>query len=127
MADGFGAAYIGSMEFFSRLSPLRAYRDLRAFLAHRGPIEILFLVAAMGITLTLVWAFARDSAIPPTYRPNIIYVEQYRLDRSDAEIRAQQKVDAVAKEKRMAERRRRDLERQAGFKRLDDKLRSYGF
>ena len=115
------------MEFFSRLSPIRAYRDLRAYLADRGPVELLFLVAAMGITLTLIWAFARDSAIEPTYRPNIIYVEQYRQDRTDAEIVAQQKVDAVAKAKLIAERGRRAAERQAGFKRLDDKLRSYGF
>jgi hypothetical protein len=115
------------MRYFSRLSPVRAFKDLRVFFADRGPIELAFLVVAMGITLTLIWAFARDSSMEPVYRPDIIYVEQYTLDRTDDQIRAQQKIDAAEKEKLLAERRKRQEERQASFKRLDDKLKKYGF
>lgn len=115
------------MRYLTRLSPLRAYQDLRLFFADRGPIELGFLVLAMTITLSLIYAFARDSSIEAEYRPNIIYVEQYTLDRTDAEIVAQQKIDQVAKRKRMAEIDKRNAERQASFKRLDDKLKSYGF
>lgn len=114
------------MHFFSRLSPVRAYKDLRRFFADRGPVELGFLVVAMGITLTLIWAFAHDSNIESEYRPDIIYVEQYTLNRTDAEIIAQQKIDDAAKQQRLAEQRKRDAERQAAFKRLDDKLKSAG-
>ncbi|HEX8389030.1 MAG TPA: hypothetical protein VF636_08445 [Sphingomonas sp.] len=115
------------MDYLSRFSPVRAIRDLRRFLGTRQPYELGFLVLSMVVTLTLIWAFMRDSYAEPVYRPDIIYVEQYRLDRTDAEIMAQQKVDQAAKEKRLAERAKRQAERQAAFKRLDDRLESYGF
>ena len=38
------------MRFFSRFSPVIAYRDLRFFLGSRQPHELWFLVAAMAIT-----------------------------------------------------------------------------
>ena len=114
------------MEFFARLSPLRAYRDLRRFLAGREPYELGFLLLAMFVTGFFVYAFAYDGRIEEEYRPDIIYVEQYRLDRTDAEIAAQQKIDGAAKEKRLAERRRQELARQASFKKMDDKLKSMG-
>lgn len=115
------------MRRISRFSFLNAYKDLRLFFADRGPAELGFLVLAMVITLTLIWAFARDSRTEVAYRPNIIYVEQYDANRTDAEIVAQQKIDQVERDKIAAERARRDAERQAGFKRLDDKLKRYGF
>lgn len=114
------------MRYLSRMSPTRAFTDLRAFFAERGPIELGFLALSMLITLTLIYAFARDSSFEPEYRPDIIYVEQYTLNRTDAEITAQQKIDQAEKRKRMAEIERRAAERQAAFKRLDDKLKSYG-
>lgn len=115
------------MQYLSRLSPVRAYKDLRSFLADRGPAELGFLLLAMAITLGVIYAFAHDSNIESEYRPDIIYVEQYTMDRTDAQIQAQQKIDQVEKRKRMAEIEKRAAERQASFKRLDDKLRSYGF
>ena len=115
------------MRFLSRFSPTRAYKDLRLFFEDRGPIELGFLVLAMAITLTVLWAVVHDSRTEQVYRPDIIYVEQYTLNRTDAEIAAQQKVDQVARDKRMAEIRQKQAERQASFKRLDDKLKRYGF
>jgi hypothetical protein len=114
------------MQFFSRLSPLRAYQDLRRFFGARQPYELGFLLLAMIVTTFFVYAFAREGGGTEEYRPDIIYVEQYRLDRTDAEIVAQQKIDGAAKAKLLAERRRLELERQASFKRLDDKLKSVG-
>ena len=114
------------MQFFARFSPIRAYKDLRRFLIGREPYELGFLLLAMMVTGFFVYAFAFDGQIEQEYKPDVIYVEQYRLDRTDAEIAAQQKIDGAAKEKRLAERRKRELERQASFKRLDDNLRSVG-
>ena len=114
------------MRFFSRFSPTGAYKDLRLFFENRGPIELAFLGVALAITLTLIWAFAHDSRAEVVYRPDIIYVEQYGLNRTDAEIVAQQKIEQAERDKLAAARAKRDAERQASFKRLDDKLKRYG-
>jgi hypothetical protein len=114
------------MQFIARFSPIRAYRDLRVFLADRRPYELGFLVLAVGITSFLMWAFMKDSYSPRVYRPNIIYVQQWTLDRTDAEIRAAQKVDQAAKDKRLAaEKIEIDKHRQE-FKKLDDQMTKWG-
>jgi hypothetical protein len=115
------------MGFFSRLSPIRAFLDLRRYLQGRPPYELGFLLLAMAMTTGFIFVFARDSGTPAEYQPDIIYVEQYRLDRTDAEIAAQQKIDGAIKAKRVAEIEKRAAERRASFKRLDDKLRNAGF
>ena len=114
------------MRFFSRFSPVRAYRDLRFFLSQRQPYELGFLVLAMAITGFLIFAFAHDSYAEPVYRPNIIYVEQWSANRTDAEIIAQQKIDEPIRQKERAELKRLDDERRAGFRRLDEKLKRWG-
>ena len=38
------------MRYFRRFAPVRAYKDLRYFLATREPYEYWFLIAAMAIT-----------------------------------------------------------------------------
>jgi hypothetical protein len=114
------------MGLFSRFSPLAAYRDLRFFLSNRQPHELWFLIAALGVTSGLVYAFARDSYAEPVYRPKIIYVEQWSADRTDAEIIAQQKIDAPIKARALAEQKKREEETRASFKRLDDKMTAMG-
>ena len=114
------------MQFFARLSPLRAYQDLRVFLAQRQPYELGFLVLAMTITAILVWAFVKDSYREPVYKPDIIYVEQWTLNRTDAEIRAAQIVDQAKKEKRLAEEKAFNDKKRAQFKKLDDQMTKWG-
>lgn len=114
------------MGFFSRFSPVRAYKDLRFFLASRQPYELGFLVLAMGVTGFLIFAFMKDSYAEPVYRPNIIYVQQWPLNRTDAQIEAQQAIDQAAKDKRLAaEKAQRDKTR-AEFQRLDNQLDKWG-
>ena len=105
---------------------MAAYRDLRFFLGNRQPHELWFLIAALMVTSFLVYAFARDSYAEPVYKPNIIYVEQWPADRTDAQIVAQQKIDAPIKAARLAEQKKREEETRASFKRLDDKLKAMG-
>ncbi len=114
------------MGFFSRFSPLAAYRDLRFFLANRQPHELWFLIAALCVTSFLVYAFAKDSYAEPVYKPNIVYVEQWSADRTNAEIIAQQKIDAPIKAKALAEQKKREDATRASFKRLDDKMTAMG-
>lgn len=114
------------MDFFSRFAPVRAYRDLRFFLSQRQPYELGFLVLAMLITGFLIYAFARDSYAEPEYRPTIIYVQQWPADRTDAQIRAQQAIDAPIKAKALAEQKKREDDTRAAFKRMDDKMKALG-
>ncbi len=114
------------MDFFGRMSPLRAYRDLRLFLAGRETYELGFLAAAMLITGFFIYAFAKDSAVEPTYKRDIVYVQQWRADRTEAQIRAQQAIDAPIKAKAMAEQKAAQEKRQAGFKKMDDALSRWG-
>ena len=118
--------YLGAMQFFARMSPLRALRDLRLFLHQRQPHELLFLVLALLITGFFIFAFIKDSHVEKVYKPDIIYVQQWRLDRTEAEIRAQQKIDQAQKEKDEAAQEKEQAKTRAEFKRLDDKLKRWG-
>ncbi|MDY0960056.1 MULTISPECIES: hypothetical protein [unclassified Sphingomonas] len=115
------------MSFFGRFSPVRAIRDLRFFLSQRHPYELVFLMIAVGITGFFIYAFARDDYVPVPYRPDIIYVEQWPADRTDAQIRAQQKIDYVKKKQELAEVKAAEEQRRAEFKKVDDALTKWGF
>lgn len=114
------------MAFFSRMSPIRAINDLRSYLASRPPYEVVFLGIAILITAFFIYLFARNDYAPPPYRPNIIYVEQWPLNRSDAEIRAAQVVTQKNKDMRLAKEKAAQQQRQAEFKKLDDALTKWG-
>jgi hypothetical protein len=114
------------MSFISRFSPVRAYRDLRFFLASREPYELGFLVLAMFITGVVIWMFARDSHVEPVYRPNIIYVQQWRADRTDTQIRAQQVIDEAARQERLAAEKVEKDKVRAQYQRLDNQLDKWG-
>ena len=114
------------MRYLSRFSPIRAIVDLRRYLASRQPYELWFMMASLAITAAVLVMFVKDSTIAPEYRPNIIYVQQWRADRTDAEIIAQQKVDQIQREKDVASHKKREEEMRAQFKKLDDGLKKYG-
>lgn len=116
------------MSFFSRFAPFGALMDLRRYLARRQPYEVGFLFAAIAITSLVVTLIANDSkSIEVPYKRNIIYVEQWRADRTTAEIVAQQQIDQVKRDADKAELDRLQKKRQAEFKAVDDKLKEYGF
>src|SRR5690606_16164432 len=108
------------MSFFSRLSPLRAFRDLRAFLRSRKPHEVGFMALSIAITWTMILAFSLDTDnIKRDYvEPDIIFVQSYAENRTDAEIIAQQKIDLPKELARKAELEALRKKRQDEFKRL---------
>lgn len=114
------------MQFIARMSPLRALRDLRLFLHQRPKHELGFFLLAVLVTSFFIFAFIKDSTIHKMYKPNIIYVQQWRLDRTDEQIRAQQKIDQAQKEKDQAELEKQQAKTRAEFQRLDDKLKRWG-
>ncbi len=110
------------MSFLRNLSPIRAILDLRRFLAQRKPHELWFMMLAMVLTLGTLWMFVKDSHIPRPYKREIIYVKQWPITRSDAEIKAQQAKDLPAELKRKAEIEAKAKKRQEEYKRLDEKI-----
>lgn len=72
--------------FFRRANPLVAWRDLREFVAQPQPYRwrVLALSAAATYSIFAVM-FAQEAKGPPP-PPEIIYIETWRADRSDAEI-----------------------------------------
>ncbi len=114
------------MNFFSRFAPVRAINDLRFFLSQRKPYELGFLALSIVIVTLLIAAFVHDSHEERPYKREIVYVQQWPLSRTDAEIHAQQKIDGVEQTRLIAEENKRRAALRAQFKKLDDKLKAYG-
>ena len=114
------------MQFFARLSPVRAYKDLRFFLAQRHPYELGFLFAAIAITGFFLYAFMRNDYVAPPYQPQIIYVQQWRADRTDAEIKAQQAIDKIDQDKLIAEHKAAEEATKAQYRKLDESMSKWG-
>ena len=121
------APYPEPMNFLSRMSPIRAFQDLRFFLQGRQPYELIFFALSVVITGSVIFAFYSDSRVAPEYKRNIVYVEQWAATRTDAEIRAQQAIDAPKKAKLLAEQEEANRKRREGFKRLDEQMSRWGF
>ena len=114
------------MTFLKHISPLRAYRDLRQFLARRRRHELWFMAASLAVTLTVIYAFVLDSNVAVPYKKNIIYVDSWPITRSEADIRAQQRVDEARRKQEQAVIEAKQKERQAEFKKYDDWLKKHG-
>lgn len=114
------------MTFFQKISPTRAARDLRDFLSNRKPYEMWFLLLALAITVGIWWMFVQDSQFERPYKPNIIYVENWPLSRTDREIIDQQKIDLAKKRAREAELAKKRKARQEEYKKIDDSLKRWG-
>ena len=114
------------MQFLRRFSPFVAIRDLRLFLSQRQPYEIWFLMLAITLTGLLLVGFAHDAREERPYKRDIVYVQQWKLDRTDAQIVSQQKIDQVQRDKDAAELKKRQDAMRATFKRLDDGMSKYG-
>ena len=115
------------MGVLARFNPFRALLDLRRFLASRGKHEIIFLFAAFVICTLIVAGFVLGSHVAKPYQPpEIIYVQSWRADRTDAEIVAQQKIDAEKKKIQDAKEAQFEAEKRASFKRLSDQMKKFG-
>ena len=121
------------MQFLKSLSPRRGLdvvrrglADLRGFLASRSRIERWMILPAFLAAGAVIYAFYLDSRFFRPYKPEIIYVQSWPLNRSDAEIIAQQKIDRVERDKRRADYERRLKASQDEYKQIDNTLKSWG-
>ncbi len=106
------------MSWFPRpVGPRAAFADLSAFLRQRGREQWIGAALAMLVTIIIVIIFFVDSQVNTAPPPRIVYVEQWRADRTDAEIIAQQQTDQAARDAAIRERQRQfqQLERRLGI------------
>ena len=106
------------MPIFPRpVSPRAALADFRAFLRQRGREQWIGAALAILVTIIIIIEFLVDSRINTAPPQQVVYVEQWRADRTDAEIIAQQKIDQAAKEAAQKEKQRqfKKLEKQLGM------------
>ena len=78
-------------------SPRAALRDLAAVMRGRSRENIVALILAVLITIIIVIVFLVDSSINTAPPPQVVYVENYKPGRTDAEIIADQKKDAAVR------------------------------
>ena len=99
------------------VGPRAAFSDLRAFMRQRGREKLIGALLAVLVTTIIVIEFLVDSKINTAPPPRIIYVEQWRADRSDAEIIARQQKEQAEREAALKERQRQfqKLEKQLGI------------
>ena len=106
------------MSWFPRpASPRAAFADLRNFMRQRSREQVIGASLALLATAIIVIEFLVDSKINTAPPPQIIYVEQWNENRTDAEIIADQKKDQAEREAAIKERQRQfqKLENQLGM------------
>ena len=98
-------------------SPLAAWRDLVAFSRQRSREQVIGASLALLVTAIIVIEFVIDAKIGTAPPPQIIYVDQWSKNRTDAEIIADQKKDQAARDAAAKERQRQfqKLENQLGI------------
>jgi len=107
----------------SSVGPLQ---DLRAVLRIRHGYQLWFLLAAFATTALILTGFYLDSYFERAYKREIIYVQNWRADRTLDEIIAQQKIDEEARQKREAAAKAKAEKKRLEYKKVDDKLKSWG-
>lgn len=117
---------LAPMNFFRRISPIKAFADLYGFLRQRRRHEIVFLVLSFSLTWGMFTAFMIDTRIVRPYKRDIVYVQQWRADRTDAEIIAQQKLDLPKERAALEAQAKADEQRRLAFKHMDDQLKAVG-
>ena len=101
--------------------PSVLWKDLRFFLRGDRRHKLLIGTITVAIVSTWITIFIIESwwgVLPEGQQ--IVYAEDFKIGRTDAEIIAQQKIDQAVRDKAAAEKR-------ASFQRLDKALSRYGF
>ena len=97
-------------------SPRRALSDAGAFFRARGKHQLIAGGLALlfpAIIIGTFWLDGKTNLAPPAR--TLIFAESWRADRSDAEIKARQKIEFEAKAYN-------ELEKQKSYKRLEKRL-----
>jgi hypothetical protein len=99
------------------VGPRAALSDLFAFMRQRSREQVIGAALAVLVTTIIVIEFLVDSKINTAPPPRVVYAESWSLNRTDAEIVAEQKQDQAKRDAAAKEKRRQfqKLEKQLGM------------
>jgi hypothetical protein len=97
------------------VGPRAALSDLKAFLRQRSREQVIGAALAVLVTIIILIIFIVDSKINTAPPPAVVFVENYGPDRTDADIKADQK-------KASEERRKAEEEKRKQFQELEKKF-----
>ena len=97
------------------VGPRALIADLRAFFGSRSKPQLVAALLAIVLPALIIWAFFADSDTNTGVPPRVTYVENWRADRTDAEIIEGQRRDQIRREAIARERQRQ-------FKALEKRL-----
>ena len=106
------------MSFFPHpSSPRAALRDLLAFMRQRSREQVIGACLALLVTAVIVIEFVIDSKMGTQPSPQVVEVELYSPNRTDAQIAADQKKDAATLDaaKKEQQRQMKQLAKQLGI------------
>jgi hypothetical protein len=107
------------MSFFPRpVGPRAALSDLAAFLRQRSREQVIGGALALLVTAIILIEFFVDSKIGTAPPPQVVEVQLYAPNRTDADIIADQKKDQAKRHAYQAEKQRQfqELEKKLGMK-----------
>jgi hypothetical protein len=108
------------MSWFPRPAGPRAlFADIREFTRQRSQVQWIGAVVAVVMPLLIIAGFYYDSSHGIAPGPQLIYVESWPANRTDAQIKADQKRDQARRDAAMKERQRQ-------FRKLDKDLEKIG-
>ena len=106
------------MSWFPKpVGPRAAFNDLRAFMRQHSREQVIGAMLALLVTSIIVIEFLVDSKINTAPPPQVVYVDSWSVNRTDAEIVADQKKDQAEREAAAKEKQRQfqKLEKQLGM------------
>lgn len=128
LAMGGRAHYLAPMSILPRpSSPKAAIADLKSFWAAAPKHKITFAAAAVAVPLFLITLFVLSGREADYKPPPIIYVDNWRADRTEAQIKAQQKIDTAKRKDMEAQIAKAEAKKRAYFKSVQDSMKSWGF
>jgi hypothetical protein len=107
------------MSWFPRpVGPRAALSDLAAFMRQRSREKVIGAALALLVTTIIVIEFFVDAKIGTAPPPQVVEVQLYASNRTDAEIIADQKKDQAKRNAYKAEKQRQfqELEKKLGMK-----------
>jgi hypothetical protein len=118
VAVGRRQPYLPAMSFFPKpSSPSGALRDLFAFMRQRSREQVIGACLALLVTAIIVIEFLVDSKENMTPPPQVVEVQLYAPNRTDAQIAADQKKDQAKQEaiKKADQQQYKQLAKQLGI------------
>jgi len=119
LAPALAPHYLRAMPLPRPASPRALWSDLRNFFSDRPRHSWIALALAVGIAASIVFMFYLDSKTLGETREQIMFIDSWPANRTDAEIIAKQKADKIERDAAIEEHRRQ-------LQRLDQNLNRMG-